>query len=173
MSHQTIASLITYIYCGEVNIEFEHLEEFRAIVKAFQIKGFDTDGNSKLISSRTTQATTSNEQNHRSKRIQHSEPLRASKRLRLTSDLSDSSDSMTSQHRESSGPESLDETSTNNDLDHDDEFCSYTDELANDDLNNEDNDSDDEGWVDTETENDGSSNSNEFAANHPQSITGS
>lgn len=66
-SHQTIANLIAYIYCGEVNVKIENIGEFVATAKALQIMGLDVDTNSS--DSRTNQSTTSSER-HQRKRFQ-------------------------------------------------------------------------------------------------------
>lgn len=39
VSKQTLESLITFIYCGEVSVKQEHWEEFHNTAKALEIKG--------------------------------------------------------------------------------------------------------------------------------------
>lgn len=49
VSHEIIADLITYIYCGEVNINRERLTEFFAAAKTLQIKAITEDENLKSL----------------------------------------------------------------------------------------------------------------------------
>lgn len=57
ISKQTVADLINYIYCGQVNVKREYLEEFMSAAAALKIKGL-ADGNySHSLDSRPTKPT--------------------------------------------------------------------------------------------------------------------
>lgn len=51
---QTLYDLMKYIYCGEVNINREHLEEFFNAAKSLQVKGLVDDQNPQLTECQLT-----------------------------------------------------------------------------------------------------------------------